>query len=147
MHPFNHCRFLTCLGYLRSSNNIKFVSDVHGRILVVPVSLTIVEGSQAILQCRSDGSVTMIWRYRESTESGGNSVEYLYNGFKIHKDFQEIYRVENTTQGQCDLVISSTHRSHAGTYTCAESESTTSFSSELVVLSKHGTYLYLVSFI
>ena len=115
------------------------VSDVHGKHLVVPVNLTVVEGSPTLLPCQNDESVTIVWHYLASPESGGKSVRYLYNGFTLDERYDGIYMVDQAVRGQHDLVINTTRRSHAGTYICAESASSTQFTSELVVLSKQRT--------
>ena len=65
-------------------------------------------GDTVVLQCRTNGSALMSWTH------GGKSIATTRGVFHVNPRLS----VNNSTEGQLDLMINSTQQDDAGRYTC-----------------------------
>ena len=104
--------------------------------------MALIAGWMCTVNCSTDKSELVIcWHYK-SVEV---DLSFLYNGYAFSATYDQIYSIDKNDQGRANLVMDSVRPTHAGTYTCEETGTGLTASSELVVLGK--IYHYSITFI
>ena len=85
-------------------------------------------GDTAVLQCKTNGSASLYWVYTSASISIASTRRGVYPGYPR-------LSLNATTEAQFDLLINSTQRDDAGTYSCTSLYDTVA-KAELILLGK-----------
>ena len=121
-----------------NENNSYNVTGTHGNLIEFPVNNAVKIGSQSVLSCSLEANSTkhIQWYYIAPRSS---SKQFIYTGYGLNESLGERYNVKKYVDGRCELVVSHTGLSDAGTYACHESR-TKSSTSQLIVFGKTETF-------
>ena len=104
------------------------VAGVDGTLTVQPRNTAVVSGSSATLQCSSNlGSSSIVWQHPPGIFVVINCV--------VQSGSTSQFSVDNSSTGQCDLIVRSAGASLAGSYQCVDGNFD-SFNAYLTVLGK-----------
>ena len=97
-------------------------SRVKCELVVTPTNTAVVSNNiqPVVLQCRSDlGKRAVNWNHIHVLGEGTSEVVLAF-ACELETNFSSVYSLRQTSEGHCDLVISSTDSSLTGIYSCLE---------------------------
>ena len=102
--------------------------------LIFPSNKAVIVGKIASLRCMTtEPNFSIAWEYFSPASTTKLNV---YNGYKITRNFTEMFKISRETTSHRDLISINTQLSHAGTYVCRKLPVDSNSAAELVILGK-----------